>query len=164
MSVFSGDIVAPLLLPSRDRSLTPTPRPKTARALPLTELPALPRGHSLRHAVAALDTHGRCTDQTLIQSLGWAAGQGVDISAAHGVIVVRADDTGLHTLARRGHLRIPAPIRHWCDLAAGDRLLLAAVPDQQLLVIHTMAAVDVMLVNYYASLTGGDTSREHATS
>jgi hypothetical protein len=60
------------------------------------------------------------------------------------------------TLTGKGHVLIPAAVRHWCVVGAGDRVLLAAAPDHGVLVVHTMAALDAMVMRYHASLLGGD--------
>ena len=56
--------------------------------------------------------------------------------------MVDADAGGAFAVTRQGHVRLPATIRHWCGLAAGDRLLLAADPALGRLVVYPPAALD----------------------
>jgi bifunctional DNA-binding transcriptional regulator/antitoxin component of YhaV-PrlF toxin-antitoxin module len=56
----------------------------------------------------------------------------------------------------RGHLRLPAPVRHWCGLTPGSRVLLVAEPDESRLVIHPPTSLDEMIARHYADVLGGD--------
>ncbi|MCP3803471.1 AbrB/MazE/SpoVT family DNA-binding domain-containing protein [Allokutzneria sp. A3M-2-11 16] len=40
-------------------------------------------------------------------------------------------------MTKQGHLRLPASVRHCCGLVPGDRVLLVADPDQNVLVVCT---------------------------
>jgi hypothetical protein len=51
---------------------------------------------------------------------------------------------------------VPASVRRWCALEAGDRVLLAAAPDSGVLVVHTMATLDAVLERHHAALAGGE--------
>ena len=46
------------------------------------------------------------------------------------------------TLPASTYITIPAALRRRCGLAAGDRVLLAALPDQDSLVAYSLAVVD----------------------
>ncbi|MEU4398261.1 hypothetical protein [Micromonospora orduensis] len=64
----------------------------------------------------------------IIRALEWGPGTRLHIREGSGVIVVRLDGQGVFTVTSQGHLHLPAAVRHWCGLAAGDRVLLAANP------------------------------------
>jgi bifunctional DNA-binding transcriptional regulator/antitoxin component of YhaV-PrlF toxin-antitoxin module len=66
-----------------------------------------------------------------------------------------ADRHGAFAVTGRGHLRIPAAVRHWCGLHAGDRVLLAAEPGAGLLVLHPPAALDAVVAQAWP-MDGGD--------
>ena len=55
-----------------------------------------------------------------------------------------------------GDLRLPAPVRRWCTLDPGSRVLLVADPDRRRLVIHPPAWLDTMISREYATVFGGD--------
>ena len=66
-----------------------------------------------------------------------------------------AGPQGVFTVTGQGHLHLPAAVRHWCGLTAGDRVLLAANPADGLLVLHPPAALDAMVVAVHADVLGG---------
>jgi bifunctional DNA-binding transcriptional regulator/antitoxin component of YhaV-PrlF toxin-antitoxin module len=69
---------------------------------------------------------------------------------------VTATPQGVFSPTRGGHLRLPATVRRWCGLGAGDRVLLAAEPDAGLLVVHPPASLDAMVGWAHARALGGD--------
>jgi hypothetical protein len=56
----------------------------------------------------------------------------------------------------QGHVRLPAVVRHWSALTAGDRVLLAADAAEGLLVVHPPTAPDLMVGQLHATVLGGD--------
>ncbi|MFJ5599902.1 AbrB/MazE/SpoVT family DNA-binding domain-containing protein [Micromonospora parva] len=114
-----------------------------------------PRAGTLVYGLAATDNSGRIADRTVIRALGWGPGTRLHIRETSGVIVVRLDRQGVFTVTGQGHLHLPAAVRHWCGLTAGDRVLLAANPADGLLVVHPPAALDAMVVAVHADLLGG---------
>nr|WP_307813050.1 AbrB/MazE/SpoVT family DNA-binding domain-containing protein [Micromonospora veneta] len=109
------------------------------------------------YGLAAIDNSGRIADRTVIRALGWGPGTRLHIREGSGVIVVRLDRQGVFTVTvtGQGHLHLPAAVRHWCGLTAGDRVLLAANPADGLLVLHPPAALDAMVVAVHADVLGG---------
>ncbi|WP_406083502.1 AbrB/MazE/SpoVT family DNA-binding domain-containing protein [Micromonospora zamorensis] len=122
--------------------------------MPLPVLPT-PRAGTMAYGLAAIDNSGRIADRAIIRVLGWGPGTRLHIREASGVIVVRLDRQGVFTVTGQGHLHLPAAVRHWCGLTAGDRVLLAASPADGLLVVHPPAALDAMVVAVHADLLGG---------
>jgi hypothetical protein len=80
--------------------------------------------------MAALDCHGRIADRTILLALGWPAGHRLTIHETAGTLTVDPDPDGETQVTRQGHLRIPAALRHRCDLSSGDRVLLAVDIDR----------------------------------
>ncbi|MFC4144741.1 AbrB/MazE/SpoVT family DNA-binding domain-containing protein [Micromonospora mangrovi] len=107
------------------------------------------------YGLAAIDNSGRIADRTLIRALGWEPGTRLHVREVSSVIVVRLDRQGVFTVTGQGHLHLPAAVRHWCGLTAGDRVLLAANPADGLLTVHPPAALDAMVVAAHADLLGG---------
>ncbi len=137
-----------------------TPGEVAARALrrrPLP-LPDVPRQRDSRsmYGLATLDCHGRLADRKLIAALGWKPGTRLAISETGGLFVVEADRRGVFAVIPQGHIRLPATIRHWCRLTAGDRVLLVADPDAGRLVVHPPAALDAMVGTVHEAVLGGD--------
>lgn len=152
------DPVVPAVDPARYRdqsalrdSGTIPPR----RGLPLPDLPAR-RTAAFVYGMAAVDCRGRIADQTVLRALGWSPGTRVDIRQARGVLMTRAEAGGEIGVSSQGHLRLPAAVRHWCGLTPGDRVLLAADPTRGRLVVHSPAALDVLIAQGPAGSPDGD--------
>jgi len=115
------------------------------RPLPLPSLPTR-RTRDTRYAVTAVDAGGRLGDRALLEFLGWPPGTPLVVeTTAQPVIVVVAAPSGAQRVTARGHLRLPAALRHRCGLRAGERLLLAAERDGARLLIYPAAALDALL-------------------
>jgi hypothetical protein len=73
-----------------------------------------------------------------------------------GLVVMTADPRGAVRVLPRGHLRLPASVRHWCALTAGSRVLLVAELTAARLVVHPAASIDAMITRRYADVFGGE--------
>ncbi|MFC7535544.1 hypothetical protein [Actinoplanes sp. GCM10030250] len=85
------------------------------------------------YAVTIVDDHGRVAAAALFQKMDWTPGDLIAFTVNTETVVtaVRATSHPVGTtlsrvLRRRGHLHIPANIRHRAGITAGDRLLLTA--------------------------------------
>jgi hypothetical protein len=78
-------------------------------------------------------------------ALGWGAASWLAIYVFGEGVVVFARPGGTHALGARGHLRLPASMRHACRVGAGDRLLLVALVGHGLLLVHTMPTLELQL-------------------
>jgi hypothetical protein len=58
-------------------------------------------------------------------------------------------------MTSRRYLRLPATVRQWCALAAGDRVLLAADPAQGPLVVHPPTVLDAMITQLHTRVLRG---------
>lgn len=156
-AVTASRVVAPLGLPrSRDpRAGIPSATARRSRVLPLAEVNTTGRAR-FGYAVATLDRGGRLSARAAVRALGWPAGQRLDIRIAHDLLVVSADDEASVRLSAGGQVRISARLRRWCGLHAGERVLLAADPRRQRLVIHLPAALDAVLSTWHARVVDGD--------
>jgi hypothetical protein len=85
------------------------------------------RRRSSAYGFAAVDHRGRIADRIVFGALGWPPGTGVTVHERAGLVVVTADRGAAATLTPQGHLRVPLPVRRWCGLIAGSRVLLVAV-------------------------------------
>ena len=108
------------------------------------------------YVVSAVDKSGRVADRNVIRVMGWAPGARVSIRERGGTIVVALADDGVHRIDDRGHLLLPAVVRRWCQLQAGDRLLFAADCATGVLVGHCFTMVDGLLADVHAAVVGGE--------
>lgn len=128
------------------------------RPLPVAQLADTVPESKTHLVVTRMDQHGRLADRTPLLALRWLPAQRVTFAAdSHGgVLLVRRG--GLEAITGQGHLRVPARVRHVLRLTAGERLLVAAFTQHDLLIVHTMAAVDAMMLAYHANITRRDAS------
>ncbi|MFD1045704.1 AbrB/MazE/SpoVT family DNA-binding domain-containing protein [Kibdelosporangium lantanae] len=149
----TGPIITPVTLRS---ATSPDTRPSMAcRTLPLAPVPT-PRSHTIVYGIATIDPSGRVADRHILNVLRWASGTRLDIHEDRGVVVLQADPRGVFGISGQGHLRLPAAVRHRCALNTGDRVLLAAWPEQGTLFLHPPTHLDDVLVPVHTSLIGGD--------
>jgi hypothetical protein len=110
------------------------------------------------YAMAAVDCNGRVAERAVADAMGWSAGIALDLCVRANLILVQADQRGAFVLSPPGYVRLPATIRHRCGLVAGARLLLAADPDQGLLVMYPPSALDGMVAAFQTAALGGGNS------
>jgi hypothetical protein len=130
---------------ARQRSLRVTP----PRLAPVRE-------RSSVYGVSAVDDRGRIMAQHVLGCLGWPPGTRLAVHEQGGLVVATPDENASVRLTAAGHLRLPAPLRHWCGLEAGSRVFLVADADRQRLVLHPPASLDAMISRTYVPLFGGD--------
>ena len=75
-------------------------------------------------------------DRATIAALGWQGGDRLTLTAEAGVMIARRDPGGLITVPSRSYVVIPATLRRRCGLRAGDHVLLAASPGQDMLAAY----------------------------
>ncbi|MBA8823825.1 hypothetical protein FHX42_001154 [Saccharopolyspora lacisalsi] len=131
---------------------------EAVRALPVAGLPALGRDGSMQYRISVMDHRGRVAEWSLMQVLGWCQRDPVDLAVSAGAVVCRRDRCGAFRLTSKGHVQVPASVRRSCGLVVGERVLLAAAPGLGVLVVHSMAALDVMVVDYHAAMAARETA------
>lgn len=141
-----GDHLASTL--TTDRAVS---RPQ-AKGLPVAQLHTHVQDASLYYAVTTIDDRGRLADRSSLRILGWLPESSISIRVVQGVVIVVTRCRGPESITRQGHIRLPASVRHFCRLAPGARLLVAACPDHDLLAAYTTSALDAMLLAYHVSL------------
>jgi hypothetical protein len=106
--------------------------------------------------MSVLDRGGRIADRAGIAALGWTPGTRLRIHIAHTHLTLRAAIDGPLAVKDHRFLWLPAATRHRLDLRPGDRVLLAAEPKRQTLVIYPPATLDELLAHERATSKGGD--------
>lgn len=116
--------------------------------LPVPRPPERVQRSSSRYAFTTIDERGRLGDRSLVRVLNWVPGTLLKPTVLDEQVIVLRRAAGPATVTKLGHVRLPAAIRHRCQLRAGDGLLLTASADHDLLVICTTWALDQALVAY----------------
>jgi hypothetical protein len=91
-----------------------------------------------------IDDRGRIGARSPLLDLMWAPGLHVFFGLRDGVVVVEPSQLG-RRVGRRGHVRVPAGLRHRCRLGPGARVLVVADPQRNLMEIYPPAVVEVVL-------------------
>jgi hypothetical protein len=102
-----------------------------------------------------MDDHGRLSDKQISTALTWKSNQRLTMTTSQDSVTVRPDADGVFQVPRRALVQIPAPIRQWLNLLPGDRLFLAALPRHQILIVHTLTAVDTMMLHRHGLIHDG---------
>lgn len=162
MGAMRSEPLPPLLLPrltKQDRegaNRTPRRGGETSRSpLPLPHLPE-PSDRDVVFGMGRLDCGGRITARTTVTSLQWTTGDRIRFTVRDGLIVAKIDPTGQRDLGQHGILRLPVEMRRACRLDAGDRILLAALPARQRLIIHPPATLATLTATVHDTVAGGE--------
>lgn len=144
------EVVKALALPAV-RPAANAPQP-----LPLSRLPRLPRETSMLYQICRIDSSGRIGNRTVIDALHWQPGDRLDMAFTPNAVVIRPAAAGVLHVLRRRCVVIPASARRFLDVVPPDQVLLAATPEYQVLIVHSIHAMDDMLVAFYRETAGGE--------
>jgi hypothetical protein len=157
----TGAVIKPVVIPATPLrhdghpAGAPSGTPAVRRTLPLPTVPT-PRASSAVHGLTTVDCRGRVADRTVVAALGWVPGTRLDIRESRGLLIIRHGAHGVFSVTKQGHLRLAATVRHCCGLAPGDRVLLVADPQRDLLIVHPPRALDDLLTPRHAKLLDSD--------
>jgi hypothetical protein len=129
----------PPVIPGASRGHRREGKPSAGRPMPLASPPDRP---DLVYGFGRIDASGRVADRVTVAALGWRGGDRLTLTAEAGVMVARRDPGGMVTVPARPYVVIPAARRRRCGLRAGDHVLLAAVPGEDMLAACSFAVVD----------------------
>ena len=93
-------------------------------------------------ASGRIEASGRIAERAVTSALGWRGGDRLTLTAEAGVMTARRDPGGMVTVPARPYIVIPAALRSRCGLRAGDHVLLAASPGEDMLAAYSFAVVD----------------------
>jgi hypothetical protein len=82
--------------------------------------------------------------------LGWRPGHRLDAAVIVDAVVFGSSATGRQIVESRGELAVPAAARSLAGLEDGSAVVRVAVVDQDLLVVHSHAAVVRLVAGHYA--------------
>jgi hypothetical protein len=130
--------VAPVI-PAAGRGRLRQGKPGLGRPMPLASPPGRPE---VVYGFGRIDASGRVADRVTIAALGWRGGDRLTLTAEAGMMVARRDPGGMVTVPARPYVVIPAALRRRCGLRAGDHVLLAALPYEDMLAAYSFTVVD----------------------
>ncbi|GIF07320.1 AbrB/MazE/SpoVT family DNA-binding domain-containing protein [Actinoplanes siamensis] len=90
-----------------------------------------------------------------VDILGWTPGLHVEFTIREGLIVVAADEAGCRTLDERCHVLLPMRVRRACRLDGTQRVVLAALPGRQRLIVHPPALLGQLTLAVHTAALGG---------
>ena len=99
---------------------------------------------------------GRIADRAAVAALRWTPGTRLRVHIAQTHLTLRAAIDGPLAVKDQRFLWLPAATRHRLGLRPGDRVLLAAEPKRQTLVIYPPATLDELLAHARSASKGGD--------
>lgn len=140
----------PNVRPAHPTRATAEPR----RGLTLPELP-LARTADTVYGMSALDRGGRIADRAVIDALGWVPGTRLALDTSRTHLTLRATPDGALAVKEQRYLWLPAATRRRLSLRTGDRVLLAAEPKRQALVVYPPAALDQLMTHVRSVSKGG---------
>lgn len=108
---------------------------------------------------ALLTPAGRVADSTILKALGWQIGMPIDIQPSlPGVVTITTVPEAKHAVTANGQVPIPVGVRRRVGLRVGDRVLLAAHPHQNRLIVVCQVVLDDFLFDLRARIDGGEQS------
>jgi hypothetical protein len=132
-------------------TVPPQPDPAPMPALPT---PPAPEPEQVLLATCVIDCSGRIGAAPLLAALAWHAGDPIEVDLAHGAVNIRARREGRLRIGSRGDISIPSAVRALSRLQSGHHVLLAALTDHGVLVVHRADAVARLLGRVHRLILG----------
>jgi bifunctional DNA-binding transcriptional regulator/antitoxin component of YhaV-PrlF toxin-antitoxin module len=107
------------------------------------------------YGFTAVDVRGRLADGRVMAALGWQPGPTLSIGLADQLVMVASAADGRHAVGGQGRVHLPAAVRFAAGIGAGDRVLLAAEPDECTLTVYSLSRLDAMITTLHASKGDG---------
>ena len=139
-------VIASLALPAA----RPAPS-QAASPLPLTGLHQLPRDASMLYDIGRVDGSGRVASNDIINALRWRPGSKLDVILTPRTIVIRTAPGGQFCVPQRPCIIIPSHVRRPHGISPGDHVLIAAAPDDGLVIVYPLSALDEMISRYHSA-------------
>lgn len=130
----------------------PEPSARSAGRLPMPQLVINSvTADRFEYSLTTTCCHGQLGDRTPVRLLNWHPDQPVALVVKDSAVVGFDDPRGAYRIGPRGHLRLPAAIRHQCGIAPGQKLLVAVSTERRIVIAYPTAALDQALSPLHAS-------------
>lgn len=125
-------------------------RSQPPAAIPVPPVPVTYPEPSLALGMATLTTDGRVREKNLIErDLGWGPGDRTTARLVADGIAIRRTEDGEAQIDSRGQILVPAASRAMRGITVGCRVVLVAIPERGVLVVHSADLVAALLVKHY---------------
>jgi hypothetical protein len=141
------------LIPPATRRVPPV-APLVLALPPGLGVPADADAGALLLDMARLDSSGRFSARRLLRALDWPPGHRVDAAVTGHAVVFAGSPTGRQSVGSRGELAVPAAARALAAIGDDGHVVLAAVLDHDVLVVHAHVVVARLLTAHYADRAG----------
>jgi hypothetical protein len=131
----------PTVLPGRSR--------RQLRSVDVRDL-ASRIGHAeLGFAVGALDHRGRLASREMFRLLNWLPGTRLSGSTGRNYAVLKIVPDGQLMIDGRSRLRLPIGLLRYCGIMGGSSVMVVAVPDHNILIVHPPLNVINMIRGFH---------------
>jgi bifunctional DNA-binding transcriptional regulator/antitoxin component of YhaV-PrlF toxin-antitoxin module len=137
-----------VLVPPSIRRSTP-PVPLGLPALPQLSVRAGTGSEPFLLDVARLDASGRFCSRSSLAALAWTPGHRVDLRVGADVVVIGSCAAGRQAVGSRGELTLPVSVRTLAGLDIQARVVLVAMPTQDLLIVHPPPLIARLLAEHH---------------
>jgi hypothetical protein len=115
-------------------------------------LEVLRQDSSVAFGLGRLDGSGAVPARAVLRVLGWVPGSPIGYRVEEGLVVVEVGRGHGGPVPLKGNLVVPAVVRHRCRMRGGEQVLVAGLPEQNLLVIYPREKLDEMVAGYHDAL------------
>lgn len=147
----SEQIISGLVPPRIDPRLQSSGARQAQRPMSVPSIRTEPEPPATLYGIGHVDRAGRVSARPILRTLGWPPQQPIAIKATSTAVVIYPDPTGVHRLPVTASIVLPSHARQCCRIRAGDAVLLAADPDNDLLLVDTLTALDAVLADRHAA-------------
>ncbi|MEB3371264.1 hypothetical protein [Saccharopolyspora mangrovi] len=147
----SEQIISGLVPPRVDSPLHARGARQERRPLSVPSIRTEPEPPATLYGIGHVDRAGRVSARPILRALDWPPRQPIAVQATSTALVIYPDPTGVHRLPATASIALPSRARRCCGIRAGDAVLLAADPGNNVLLVDTLTALDAALASRHAA-------------
>ena len=102
--------------------------------------------------IARVDASGRVENRDIIKTLGWQAGDKLEMILTQGAVIIRPSPGGFFSMPQRPRIIIPLTARKRHAIGSSDHVLVAAAPDYGVLIIYPVPTLNEMIARYHSTI------------
>jgi hypothetical protein len=143
----AADRILNAVIPDALAAVEPSP----PEPLPVARLLSSRRDDSMTFALPRVDRAGRAHDQQVVDAAAWLPGEPIEVIATTHAVVFRPHPNGFLKVAPTRCVTIPAATRRRFSIAAGDRVLLAAIEAHRTVIAYPLTTLDEALAAFHST-------------